>query len=342
MANISNESKNRMTVREQHRLTQKESNKRTLPIIIFTIILLMIVILIPGIGYYWTYVMPENKVVISVGETEIQLRDLLKRTKANAAAEAAYGSEVKLSLLPFETLNAMTDHELLRQTTPTINLYVSSDEIDEEIRNVHYPNTLTGDQSDKDALNREFLETYQSYLNLTKYSDKEYRDLIQMGLLRTKLTEHLGERIPTIANSVNLKYIKFAELTLAEQAYEQLQSGAEFSQIARIYMKNDAYADDNGLVGWVPEGAFPELDPTIFTMELNTYSEPIVTNQSSVIVQVTDGPEPQPLQEKITKILRQNITNTWLNEQRDQLDVQINFNSQDYQWMVEKISQYVG
>ena len=217
-----------------------------------------------------------------------------------------------------------------------------SREIDEEIRNVHYPNTLTGDQSDKDALNREFLETYQSYLNLTKYSDKEYRDLIQMGLLRTKLTEHLGERIPTIANSVNLKYIKFAELTMAEQAYAQLQSGAEFSQIARIYMKNDAYADDNGLVGWVPEGAFPELDPTIFTMELNTYSEPILTNQSSVIVQVTDGPEPQPLQEKITKILRQNITNTWLNEQRDQLDVQINFNSQDYQWMVEKISQYVG
>ena len=129
---------------------------------------------------------------------------------------------------------------------------------------------------------------------------------------------------------------------MAEQAYAQLQSGAEFSQIARIYMKNDAYADDNGLVGWVPEGAFPELDPTIFTMELNTYSEPILTNQSSVIVQVTDGPEPQPLQEKITKILRQNITNTWLNEQRDQLDVQINFNSQDYQWMVEKISQYVG
>ena len=130
MANISNESKNRMTVREQHRLAQNQSNKRTLPIIIFTIILLMIVILIPGIGYYWTYVMPENKVVISVGETEIQLRDLLKRTKANAAAEAAYGSEVKLSLLPFETLNAMTDHELLRQSTPTINLYVTSEEID--------------------------------------------------------------------------------------------------------------------------------------------------------------------------------------------------------------------
>ena len=65
MANISNQSKNRMTLREQHRLSQNESSKRTLPIIIFTIILLMVVILIPGIGYYWTYVMPENKIVIS-------------------------------------------------------------------------------------------------------------------------------------------------------------------------------------------------------------------------------------------------------------------------------------
>ena len=342
MANISNQSKNRMTLREQHRLSQNESSKRTLPIIIFTIILLMVVILIPGIGYYWTYVMPENKIVISVGETEIQLRELLKRTKANAAAEAAYGSEVKLSLLPFETLNSMTEHELLRQTTPTINLYVSGDEIDQEIRNVHYPRISTGDQSDKDALDREFLEIYQSYLNLTKYSDKEYRDLIQMGLLRTKLTEYLGDRIPTIADSVNLKYIKFSELTMAEQAYAQLQSGADFSQLARIYMKNDAYADDNGLVGWVPEGAFPELDPTIFTMELNSFSEPILTNQASIIVQVTAGPEPQPLQEKITKILKQNATTSWLDEQRDKLNVQIDFNSQDYQWMVDKISQYVG
>ncbi|MBS96482.1 MAG: hypothetical protein FI695_03170 [SAR202 cluster bacterium] len=342
MANINNESKNRMTLREQHRLSQRESNKRTLPIIIFTIILLMIVLLIPAIGYYWTYVMPENKVVISVGETEIQLRDLLKRTKANAAAEAAFGSEVKLSLLPFETLNAMTDHELLRQTTPTINLYVTSDEIDQEIRNVHYPRTTTADQSDKDALDREFVETYQSYLNITKYSDKEYRDLIQMGLLRTKLTEYLGDRIPTIANSVNLKYIKFSEITMAEQAYQQLQSGADFSQLARIYMKNDAYADDNGLVGWVPEGAFPELDPTIFNMELNTFSEPILTNQNSVIVQITAGPEPQPLQEKMTKILKQNATNSWLDEQRDKLNVRIDFNSQDYQWMVEKINRYVS
>ena len=331
-----------MTLREQHRLSQRESNKRTLPIIIFTIILLMIVLLIPAIGYYWTYVMPENKVVISVGETEIQLRDLLKRTKANAAAEAAFGSEVKLSLLPFETLNAMTDHELLRQTTPTINLYVTSDEIDQEIRNVHYPRTTTADQSDKDALDREFVETYQSYLNITKYSDKEYRDLIQMGLLRTKLTEYLGDRIPTIANSVNLKYIKFSEITMAEQAYQQLQSGADFSQLARIYMKNDAYADDNGLVGWVPEGAFPELDPTIFNMELNTFSEPILTNQNSVIVQITAGPEPQPLQEKMTKILKQNATNSWLDEQRDKLNVRIDFNSQDYQWMVEKINRYVS
>ena len=52
----------------------------------------------------------------------------------------------------------MTEHELLRQTTPTINLYVSGDEIDQEIRNVHYPRISTGDQSDKDALDREFLE----------------------------------------------------------------------------------------------------------------------------------------------------------------------------------------
>ena len=77
-------------------------------------------------------------------------------------------------------------------------------------------------------------------------------------------------------------------------------------------------------------------------MELNTYSEPILTNQNSVIVQVTAGPEPQPLQEKMTKILKQNITNTWLDEQRDKLNVKIDFNSQDYQWMVEKISRYVG
>ena len=342
MANNRNESKNRLTLRQQHRLSQTESSKRTLPIVIFTIVLLMLVILIPSVGYYWTYIMPENKIVISVGNTEIQLRELLKRTKANAAASAVYGSELKLSLLPFETLNVMTDEELLRQTTPTINLYVSSEEIDQEIRNVHYPNISNSDQSDKDALDREFLEIYKSYLNLTKYSDKEYRDLIQMGLLRTKLTNYLGDRIPTIANSVYLKYIKFSNLTMAEEAYKQLQTGADFNQLARIYMKNDIYADDNGLVGWVPEDAFPELDPTIFSMELNTFSEPILTNQNSVIVQVTEGPEPQPVQEKMANILKVNVTNSWLNEQRDNLNVRVDFNSHDYQWMVEKISQYVS
>ena len=44
----------------------------------------------------------------------------------------------------------------------------------------------------------------------------------------------------------------------------------------------------------------------------------------------------------MTKILKQNATTSWLDEQRDKLNVQIDFNSQDYQWMVDKISQYVG
>jgi len=86
--------------------------------------------------------------------------------------------------------------------------------------------------------------------------------------------------------TINFKRILCDRKDQADEAYAALQKGEEFTAILTRYSNSDD-AKDGGTVVSAPFGALlPELDEPIFKLPVGGYTQPILTPQGWVIVQV--------------------------------------------------------
>ena len=123
----------------------------------------------------------------------------------------------------------------------------------------------------------------------------------------------------------------------------------DFTRVAQELNTPDDFAGQNGYVGWVPRGAFPELDQTIFgdeeegiqPLEPGTISEPIFADGGFFLVKVITGPEERELEDRMAFKLTVELVDSW---QQDALEsgtrqglVRRNFNSELYEWVTDQV-----
>lgn len=304
-------------------------------------VVLAIVVAVPAYGYFATFVLPPRHTVVVVNDAAHTLGEVVKRVRANVTVAASYGSQSDLSVLPFEVLNGLVEEELLRQGASSLGVVATREEVDEEVRKAHYPKPPAGEVADPAALDAEFRESLRNYLNLTQFSEAEYRSILRTDLLRMRVRDKLSNQVPSVAEQVYVHWITVSDPNAISEIQGRLTSGDSFESLARIYMRGDAYADDNGEVGWVPKGAFPSLDDALFTIEHNKVSDPIVTGLGTYLVKVTNGPETREIGDKMREVLKNIALEQWLNDQRTSNKVDVNFNNTNYQYVVDKVREMI-
>ncbi|MBI4312624.1 MAG: SurA N-terminal domain-containing protein [Chloroflexi bacterium] len=321
---------------------QRERRVQRWVVALFAAVLALIVA-IPAFGYFNTFVLPPRQVVVQVNEAKHTLGEVVKRARATVNVIAQQGSDPEMAVLPFEIVNNMVDEELLRQNASSVGVIVTQEDVDAEIRRLHFPTPPEGQQVDQASLEKEYQEVLRRYLNLTTFSESEYQAIIRSTLLSNQVREKLSSQVPSVAEQVYVHWIKITDQNLIDTIQNSLKSDASsFVSLARIYMRTDAYADQNGEVGWMPKGAFPSLDTVLFpdegkTVELNKISEPVLAGDGTYFLKVTQGPETREVSDKMRDVLKTRGLQQWLNEQRDANNVQVSFNSDDYQWVVNKV-----
>ena len=331
----------------RRRMAESRQNRRRRPLaLVIAGGLLLGIIAFLGVGYYITFISPPRQVVASVNGVKFTLGDMVTIIKANAAFRAQTGAPSGLSTFPFQVLDNLVDGELIKQVAPGLGLRVTAEEIDARLRENFYPEVPTGQDPSNAQLDREYRENYLSYLAIARYSERTYLEIIRGDLIRVKARDTFTERVPAIEEQVYVEWIKIGQerdtpLQTLESLREQIVEGAEFGVLAQQFNDEDRYADLKGVVGWVPRGAFPDLDETLFSIEHNAVSEPIFSDSGYHLLRVTDGPETREVTEEMRDALKTSLFNEWIAGLRNSPDVEVSFGSEEYEWLVRKTREAV-
>ena len=314
--------------------------------------LLVLVIGIVVFGFYQEFYRPPRVWAGSVRDQEFKMGDLVERIRVLQGLSG----QVDLSTVPFEYLRDLLNAEVLRQAAPNLGFRLADEDIDGVIKAQFYPSVPEGQESDPGQLDQEFRNNYQIFLARTGLAAADFRVIVHEQLALQQLGLMLGRTIPETTEQVEVEWIR-SEIEgridvgaiRARLGSEKTGGGEEFVKVAGEVGIPAGFADRTGYVGWVPEGAFPELDGALFgdeerdipPLEVGEISGPIFTQDGIYIVRLLTGPTDREFSNQMRNKLNIELVTKWqTNEQirgANEGWLRMNFNSKWYAWVADQV-----
>ncbi len=313
-------------------------------------VLILAIIGVVLLGYYQEFYRPPRVWAGSVRNVEFTMGDLVARIRVLQGVNRYQGGQVNLSRVPFEYLQNLVNAEILRQRSPVLGIQIQDDDIEQELRRQFLPTADPGEETDPGQLESEFRNSYGGYLTATGLSDADFRVIVEEQLAQRALALSLAQEIEPIQPHVEVQWIQIpmdGEILISDVA--QRLANEDFTRVAQELNSANQFADPNGYVGWVPKGAFPDLDDYLYgneedeiaALKPGLVSEPIFTADAYYLLKVLAAAEDRELNNTMgQKLLQENVT-LW---QREALvagttagTVRMNFNSRLYDWVTNQV-----
>ena len=313
-------------------------------------VLILTIIGVVLLGYYQEFYRPPRVWAGSVRNVEFTMGDLVARIRVLQGVNRYQGGQVNLSRVPFEYLQNLVNAEILRQRSPVLGIQIQDDDIEQELRRQFLPTADPGEETDPGQLESEFRNSYGGYLTATGLSDADFRVIVEEQLARRALALSLAQEIEPIQPHVEVQWIQIpmdGEILIGDVAQRLVNE--DFTRVAQELNSASQFADPNGYVGWVPKGAFPDLDDYLYGNEEDEIaaltpglvSEPIFTADAHYLLKVLAAAEDRELNNTMgQKLLQENVL-LW---QRETLvagttagTVRMNFNSRLYDWVTNQV-----
>ena len=300
----------------------------------------MVVVGVLVYGYYSSYVAPARAVAAYVGNATITMGDVVKRMRA-LQAMGAYSDPRSAASAPQETLISLVESEMAYQAALKKGVTATDLEVSYAIQSYFYPTPEEGEEVDPAALEREYEENYGAFLNASGLSDGEFRHMTRRSIVADKISSQLAEAIPNQANHVEVYWILILFGENYQGARQMLEEGEDFATVCQQYNTDASYADENCYVGWVPEGAFPDLDETLFSIEHDTVSAPVSTTDGTYFIKVVGGPEVRDISETMRHKLELEAYGSWVDDLWDEYRannaIRLIYNSERDAWAREQL-----
>jgi len=313
-------------------------------------VLILTIIGVVLLGYYQEFYRPPRVWAGSVKNVEFTMGDLVARIRVLQGVNRYQGGQVNLSRVPFEYLQNLVNAEILRQRSPVLGIQIQDDDIEQELRRQFLPTADPGEETDPGQLESEFRNSYGGYLTATGLSDADFRVIVEEQLAQRALALSLAQEIEPIQPHVEVQWIQIpmdGEILIDDVA--QRLANEDFTRVAQELNSASQFADTNGYVGWVPKGAFPDLDDYMYgneedeieALKPGSVSRPIFTADAYYLLKVLAAAEDRELNNTMgQKLLQENVL-LW---QREALvagttagTVRMNFNSRLYDWVTNQV-----
>ena len=345
--------------RQSARLHEERRRQR----LAFTIgaMLLVLIFSIVGVGYFREFYQPPRAMAGAIRGVEFTMGDLVERIRVLQGINRNHpqgAGFVDLSVIPFEYLQNMLNAEILRQASPGLGITVTDEDIETELKRQFYSAARAGEQPDPGQLDEEYRDRYIDFLTRTRLSEEDYEVIVAEQLSEIELRLYLSADIPTTVEQVEVEWIRveFGGAVVPQDVRERLDS-EDFAVVAadagisigQSPTTAPRFADGDGYVGWVPKGAFPDLDDVLYGNEeeniqalaVDAISDPVATQDGVYIIHKLSGPEEQALDSTMFFKLSTEQVTTWRNEQLSRGSAEkwlkINFNSDLYAWVADQV-----
>jgi len=241
----------RETTRRQ-RSHWKQQKRRQRIIFGIAILIVVAVLSVIGVGVYndW-YVSdykPLQEIVLEVNGTKFDMDYYTKMLKF-------YTQDMSADYVPFMAeyvVELIKRDELVRQGAMALDITVSDDEVDQELKNYDPP------------------------------LSKDYRDIARTKLLMEKMRdEYFDQQVPQYADQRHIMAMFLESEAQANEVIARLEVGEDFGELAAELSLDDVTKQENGDLGWCPLGALPLmvnssiLEESAFDLEVGVLGPPI-------------------------------------------------------------------
>jgi hypothetical protein len=337
---------------EQSRATNLERRRQRIAIGVGAALVLVIIIIV-GAGFYKEFVEPPRVMAGSIRGEKFTMGDLVERLRVRQGINRYQGGYVDLSVDPFQFLQDLLFVEIVRQAAPTLGLEATEDVIDKAIEAQFYPKLPPGQESDPAQLKKEFKNTYQGFLTQVRLSDKDYRRMVEEQVLLLQLKALLSSNIPDEPPQVEVEWIRvdFENPVIPEEIRDRLDK-EDFESVAGEFFHPMEFGDEKGYVGWIPEGAFPDLDPVLYgspdpdneqeSLAIGEISQPVYGGDATYIIHLLSSPKEQELTPRMRLKLVSAMMDEWRNGQvtrgSKEKWLKVNFDSHRYAWVADQVA----
>jgi len=349
--------------RQSSRASQDRDRQRLVIVVGATLILVIFAIV--AVGYYREFYQPPRVMAGEIRGVRFTMGDLVQRIRVLQGIQRYDGGTVDLSRVPFEILQSMIQAEILRQASPGLGITVTKEDIEQAVRAQFAQTAQPGQETDPGQLETESQERYRAFLTATNLSDKDYRVIVEESLAQQQLRLLLGSSIPATLEQVEVEWVRLESggEVQPNDVKKRLET-EDFAAVAAEVGSPDTYVDESGYVGWVPQGAFPDLDEVLFgtasesaatpdaqttppekkePLAVGAISEPVYTQQGVYIIRKKAGPETRELSDTVRSKLNTERVIKWQNDQLKRGSspeegwLKMNFNSDYYAWVADQV-----
>ncbi len=152
------------------------------------------------------------------------------------------------------------------------------------------------------------------------YTDASFRAAERLELLAIWQRDQIINAVPTTAEQIHAQQLLFQDEANANDAYQKLQDGIEFANLAIL---NDPVL--GGDIGWFARGGLtqPDVEAAAFSLQPGQYSQVIKSSFGYHIIYVIDRDPQHPLSVEARKTLQLQALTKWLEEARAASTVEI-------------------
>ncbi len=151
----------------------------------------------------------------------------------------------------------------------------------------------------------------------TGMTQADIRYLVESSLYRKKLSEAMGQTVPTSAEQAHVRHILVADEALAASLEDKLRAGEDFAVLAAQYSTDESNKDQGGDLGWISRGdTVAEFEQAAFSQPVGEIGAPVKTTYGYHIIQVLERGD-HPLSESKLASARSSALSDWLKAQRD-------------------------
>jgi len=233
----------------RRQLSQWQQHRKRQRIIFGLGIFIIVVVLgVVGAGWYISQYQPLRQNVITVNDTNFNMDYYVKALEFYGGGQPSY----YLYSIAGEVVTIIQRNELIRQGAMKLGISVSQEEVDGELKSGDPP------------------------------LSKDYRDLVRAVMLIDKLRdEYFDQQVPVYAEQRHIMAMLLESESQATEVRLRLEDGEDFTELAGELSLESLLSEENGDLGWRPEGVLTMLlgtsilDEYAFSSEVGVLSQPL-------------------------------------------------------------------
>jgi peptidyl-prolyl cis-trans isomerase C len=151
-------------------------------------------------------------------------------------------------------------------------------------------------------------EAWQSWLAANQYTEADYREAVQMGLLYSRMIETVTSGLNADVPQVRARHILVASEAEANDLLNRLRNGEDFAALAAQASLDTTSRENGGDLGWFAQEELvdPALATIAFSLEPNQIAGPVPSTLGFHVIQTLErGNLPLPEERKAQVSQRQ-------------------------------------